>query len=238
MFERRRHQAVFTALSRLDADLLARAECYFGGGTAIVLLLGEYRESADVDFLCASQNGYRTLREAIASRGISGLLQEGKEIHCRRDLRADQYGIRTVLEIDDELLKFELVREARIDLDGEYSVRLGVPVLSREDMYAEKLLANADRWADRATLSRDVIDLSVMMSRWGPIPDASWEKAHDAYGTSIDSSYAKAVERIRRPAWLRECMKQMAMGDGLFDEILAQHGGPIEDSEGEERLRP
>lgn len=30
--------------------------------------------------------------------------------------------------------------------------RLGVPVLTRDYLYAEKLLANADRWADKAVL--------------------------------------------------------------------------------------
>lgn len=44
---------VMEALRALDAAALTRAECYFGGGTRIALALGEYRESADVDFVGA-----------------------------------------------------------------------------------------------------------------------------------------------------------------------------------------
>lgn len=63
-FNRPHHRRIASFLSSLDADFLAGCGCYFGGGTAIVLLLNEYRESVDVDFLCSSTAGYRTLREA------------------------------------------------------------------------------------------------------------------------------------------------------------------------------
>ncbi|WP_158641762.1 hypothetical protein [Candidatus Glomeribacter gigasporarum] len=36
-----------------NSELLQEAQCSFGGGAAIALSLDEYRESADVDFLCA-----------------------------------------------------------------------------------------------------------------------------------------------------------------------------------------
>ena len=55
LFQRKRHNDVLHVLRSLNGPLLLDAECYFGGGTAIVLNLGEYRESVDVDFLCASQ---------------------------------------------------------------------------------------------------------------------------------------------------------------------------------------
>jgi hypothetical protein len=51
MFERPRHQKIAKLLRSMDADLLTHAKCYFGGGTAIALKLGEYRESVDVNFL-------------------------------------------------------------------------------------------------------------------------------------------------------------------------------------------
>ena len=60
-FRRPHHNAVLTVLNSLDGELLKRAECFFGGGTAIVLSLDEYRESADIDFLCSSQEGYLSL---------------------------------------------------------------------------------------------------------------------------------------------------------------------------------
>ena len=58
------------ALERVRADVLAQSQCFFGGGTRIALALGEYRESADIDFLCASRTGYRTLRASVTQRSL------------------------------------------------------------------------------------------------------------------------------------------------------------------------
>ena len=52
-----RHLAVAKALATLDAGFLKRSQCFFGGGTRIVLELKEYRESADIDFLCSDREG-------------------------------------------------------------------------------------------------------------------------------------------------------------------------------------
>ncbi len=57
MFERPHHQRIAKFLATLDAEFLAQSGCYFGGGTAIVLSLNEYRESMDVDFLRDSIDG-------------------------------------------------------------------------------------------------------------------------------------------------------------------------------------
>ena len=51
MFERPHHRRIAKLLGALDAAKLASHHCFFGGGTAIALLHGEYRESRDVDFL-------------------------------------------------------------------------------------------------------------------------------------------------------------------------------------------
>lgn len=48
----------------------------------------------------------------------------------------------------------------------------------REDLFAEKLLANADRSADRAMYSRDAIDLGMMIAAWGPPPGAALAAMH------------------------------------------------------------
>lgn len=68
MFKRPHHQTIAKILNAFDADILADAECYFSGGTAIALELNEYRESVDIDFLCASQDGYRKLRKFVYPR--------------------------------------------------------------------------------------------------------------------------------------------------------------------------
>tara|TARA_R110000868_G_scaffold221395_1_gene472963 strand:+ start:389 stop:991 length:603 start_codon:yes stop_codon:yes gene_type:complete len=199
VFRRPHHNAILTALTSFDGDLLQSAECYFGGETAIVLSLDEYRESIDIDFMCASREGYRMLREITWDRGFEGLIKPSMPI------------------------KFEIVRESRISLSGAVDARLGVPQLARDDMYTEKLLANADRWPDRAVLSRDIIDLSIMISRWGPIPEAAWEKARTAYGVTVDEAYGKAVDHIRDRDELRRCMRELSIDPALLDEILSAH---------------
>ncbi|HEX7817479.1 nucleotidyl transferase AbiEii/AbiGii toxin family protein [Dyella sp.] len=73
MFERAHHQRIAHVLQALDGELLRRSKCYFAGGTAIALQCGEYRESVDVDFLCADPGGYRLVREAIALPTLGAL---------------------------------------------------------------------------------------------------------------------------------------------------------------------
>ena len=79
-------------------------------------------------------------------------------------------------------------------------------------------------------MSRDVIDLPVMISRWGPIPEDAWTKAMAAYGGTVESSFDRAVGIIRDPLWLARCLTNMQARSGLEDEILALHGGPLEPS--------
>jgi len=153
-FRRPHHRAIAKALHSLDSDLLSKARCFFGGGTAITLKCDEYRESVDIDFLCSSTDGYRDLIMATWGKGLVGLLRPGADIEEIRELRADQIGFRAIVGCLGSNIKFEILREARIDVSGSFDPALGVPVLSREDMYAERLLANADRWRDTSTLSR------------------------------------------------------------------------------------
>ena len=152
-------------------------------------------------------------------------------VRALRELRGDQYGLRTQIAVGETAIKFEIVREARISLNGRDHPHLGIPTLLREDMYCEKLLANADRFNDSAVLSRDILDLTMMISRWGPIPEIAWAKARTAYGESVDRAYAKAVSHVRVRAWLQKCMEVMSMDPKLEDEILTVHGGPLEPDE-------
>src|SRR5690606_19990840 len=78
----------------------------------------------------------------------------------------------------------------------------------------------------RAVINRDIIDLSMMISRFGPIPEAAWSKAKDAYGETVVKAYDEAVQAIRDPRWLKNCMTGMGMDLDLMHEILAPHGGP------------
>jgi hypothetical protein len=215
MFEpaRPRHRVVIDALSQLDGAFLARAECFFGGGTRIVLALGEYRESADIDFLCASREGYRTLREAVSDRSLGAIA--GKRLRLAREVIADRYGIRTVLDIGGERLKLEIILEARIGLSGDTDGDLRVPVLDAVSCCAEKFLANADRGRDESVLGRDVIDLAFMAARWGPEPlRAGRAIATEAYGKAVTADAKRAATRmLERADWRRRCVAALSLTD-------------------------
>jgi len=218
MFSLPRHQKIALVLQTFDADVLRDAECYFGGGTAIVLGLGEYRESVDIDFLCASSDGYRKLRNIVGS-GLGALLK--KPITHLREVRTDQYKIWTILEVDKVPVKVEIVREGRVSIQPDQNGLLGVPLLSRDDLYCQKLLANADRGLDRALLSRDIIDLAMMIRGWGAIPPQSWEKARAAYGDQLMKAFHRCVGLVSDPDYLQSCLRKMNMDETLAAEIIA-----------------
>lgn len=218
MFERPHHQRVAHILRAMDPQLLLQAKCYFGGGTAIALQLDEYRESVDVDFLCSDKDGYRLLRNAIAPPTLGAVLRA--PIKHIRDVRMQRDKISTFLEVDETPVRVEFVLEARIDISGAMDPALGVPVLSREDMYAEKLLANADRGLDRSQMSRDLIDLAMMIAAWGPIPAAALAKTVEAYGQAIYDYFDRGLALLRDDRYRAECLSAMAMAPGLADPII------------------
>lgn len=227
MYQRPQHNSILGVLHALDSNLLGRAECWFSGGTAIVLQLGEYRDCADIAFCCASQEGYRLLREVTFDQGLRGLLVAGAGLEALRELRMNQYGMHAAITHGGSRIGFSITREAGNGHSGAINPDFGVPMLAREDMYAGKLLANADRWQDGAAQSRDIIDLSMMITVWGDIPAASWAKARGAYGDSVLKAYEGAVRMIRDPEWLARCMKNLAIDPAIGAQILGPHGGPL-----------
>ncbi|WP_177177942.1 nucleotidyl transferase AbiEii/AbiGii toxin family protein [Citreimonas salinaria] len=215
------HSAILSILRSIDGEFLAGSKCFLSGGTAIPLCSEGYRKSPDIDFLCSDRDGFRALRTALAGKpNLDGILRLGETIETVRDIRADRYGLKTVVRANGIDIKIEIVLEARIELDGALDSRLGVPVLSRELMYAEKLLANSDRWQDPAALSEDILDLSVMISRWG------WHIAEEAYGPGVRDDFAEAVKKIRDLDWIGYCVTQMEVDEACAEGILQLHDRP------------
>jgi hypothetical protein len=210
-FKRPAHRQVAEVMGALDASFLDRAHCYFAGGTRIVLELGEYRESRDVDFMCADRDGYRLLREAVSAESLGPIASGG--ISLAREVRADQYGIRTFLDMDGSKFKFEILRENRIELEGEEIARIPVPCLTRKHCFAEKFLANADRGLDASTLSRDIVDLAFMMQGW-PRTHAldGLALAESAYGSSVKRSLAATVAKMQEDrAYRNRCVDGLGL---------------------------
>jgi hypothetical protein len=113
MFERPHHQKIAKLLGSMDAELLAQARCYFGGGTAITLKLGEYRESVDVDFLCSDSDGYRLLRNAITPPTLGAILRS--PIRHLRDVRTQRDKISTYLEVEAVPIRVECAGRTHFD---------------------------------------------------------------------------------------------------------------------------
>ncbi|MDQ2926572.1 MAG: nucleotidyl transferase AbiEii/AbiGii toxin family protein [Pseudomonadota bacterium] len=214
MFEREHHRSVALVLQSLDPEVLASRHCYFGGGTAMALRYGEYRESVDIDFLVSDLAGYRNLRQMLDSgQGLNPLVREGMQLELVRELRADQYGIRTQLRSGGATIKFEIVLEGRIELalPGDDDRVCGIASLSPLDLAAEKLLANADRWADDAVFSRDLVDLAMQQPSRALLK-AACAKAEGAYGASIRRSLGQAVNALRdRAHRLDDCMRALGI---------------------------
>ena len=213
MFVRAHHQRIHEILLALDAQFLRAHQCYFGGGTAIVLQHDEYRESVDIDFLICDVDCYRAMRIAMRDEvnltkffGLDrGVITEVPEI------RADQYGIRAKLPINAQSVKFEIVFEARITFDApNVSDQVaGVTTLTRTDLVASKLLANVDRWLDSSVMSRDIIDLAMIEAS-----NEDWAramgKADQAYGPVVKDSLQQAKSQLLNdPLRLSRCMEAL-----------------------------
>ena len=217
MFERPHHQRIARVLQALDAEQLRAHACWFGGGTAIALRFGEYRESVDIDFLVSDLARYRALRHALTGpAGLGAVTRAGAiPLQQDREVRADQYGIRTRVVVDGHPIKLEIVFEARIALEtpNEGHAVAGVGTLTLLDLATSKLLANADRWGDEGVFGRDLIDLAMMRPSL-PLLRKAVAKAEGAYGASVLRDLARAIERMQaREGWLERCMAAMAMRD-------------------------
>lgn len=215
VFERPHHRRIARVLAALDGGRLREAGCWFGGGTAIVLDHGEYRESVDIDLLVSDVAGYRRLREWLGGRAdlLPILRRDASPLTVSRELRADQYGIRTWLDVDGEAIKFEIVLEARMELDvpGADETVCGVSRLTRTDLAASKLLANSDRWADDSVFARDAIDLAMMDLPPRQLRPAI-DKARAAYGDVVTRDMLRALAALReRKGHLARCMRAMSM---------------------------
>lgn len=205
MYERAHHQRIAGVLGRLDGARLLAAGCYFGGGTAITLRYGEYRESVDIDFLVSGAGGYRDLRARIRNSGLSALARPGSvPLVTGDDIRIDQYGIRTWIVEQGVQIKFEIVQESRVGLapPGNSDLVCGVPSLSPIDL--------------------------AMMAPWATLQRHAIGKAGGAYGPDlVRSKLLEGISRFReREGWLRRCLSVMSVT--VPEAVVWQKLRPIE----------
>jgi Nucleotidyl transferase AbiEii toxin, Type IV TA system len=212
------HNKILTILESLDVDLLKESFAYFGGGTLIALDFGEYRQSKDVDFICPVLPGYRHLRTAVFEGGYKALFNDLKRVQVGRGT-TDQYGIRMVIEVEGELIKTEIIAEARFELDPpRYPAWSPVACLSINDCFTSKLLANSDRHMDDSVEARDLIDLAVLRLQ-SPIPQQAIDKAEHAYETLRPLKVA--VQRFQERSSFRErCFSGLQIDDAQIPKLM------------------
>jgi hypothetical protein len=213
MFRRERHRLVGRILAAAANDVLERCSAGFGGGTRIALVLDEYRESHDMDFLCSDTRGYAELRSLVRDSGPTALIASAPGLVFPREPRIDQYGVRFPVMVDGVSIRFEVVNEGRIAFGPfERPPGLPVPCLGSEDCFAEKLLANSDRWTDRDVLSRDLIDLAMMAAPSGAIPALAMQKAERAYGSVLRRDLDKARDAfLASPEHRERCFRGLGI---------------------------
>lgn len=227
MFRRDLYRSMGRILEAFDPQVLERTSFRFGGGTCLALGHAEYRLSRDLDFVCSDPRGYAALRSSVRDSGYDALFpaEARAALGFPREIRVDQYGLRFPVVVDGVSIRVELIREARIVLGSPARVEwTRVPVLSITDAFAEKLLANSDRWADRDDLSRDLVDLAVLRGAHGSIPDAAWAAAEAAYGLAPRQDLRKAAERfLQDPPYQERCFTGLDIegSDDVLDGIRA-----------------
>lgn len=207
-----RHNLVLKILQGLNSTFLGKCHCFFGGGTRLSLELNEYRESIDIDLICADRAGYRMLRQTVRDNSLGDISVASPKF--LRSVRTDIYGIRTFFEVETQPIKFEIVAEARIELSSMKVQGIPVLCLSRRSCFAEKLLANTDRGRDKSTLSRDLIDLAFMITHW-PEADfvAGWSDAEGAYGNTIARELSATLTMLEDRSYRQACCQELNIAD-------------------------
>lgn len=220
-FTRQHHQRIEHILRRLNAGLLVANKVGFGGGTAIALRNDEYRVSVDIDLMVSDIDGYRAIKTLVGRGEIGNLFKEPVDFDFRM---SDQYAIRSFVFNEATQIKLEIVFDAYVPLNyaPESDWICGVPTLSNTSLIAEKLLANADRWADSSMFSRDLLDLAIMRKNAGELA-RGLELATNAYKSGVLDSALKAIEAlISTPGRLARCRDALSIDTlNLIDLTIA-----------------
>lgn len=208
-------------LALLNGDLLAGAQCFLAGGTAVAIQNDYYRKSLDIDFVVSSVEGYKRLRE-IVLENPSGIFKSPPNF--LREPISDRYGIRMVLGgSNGEPVKFEIVSIANgvnLNPDTDNKV-LGLLMPTRTDYAWLKLLANDDRGADSSVLSRDIFDIAILGLDEDELREA-YRKALTSYSSAVARVNTRATELLDDEKLMKERMEKLSIDLSLFDFLAFQ----------------
>lgn len=221
MFDRLQHRRIAFILQNLKKENLAACGCLFGGGTALSLQLGEYRESVDIDFSCGSTEHYAKLRKGFFDEGASFLFHH--DLTLSRELRADRSALRCTIDLKDgeKPIKFEIILEGYLGgLLPSITQVCDIPCLHPQDSMATKLMANADRGLDEAFAFRDLIDFIIATDHFGPISSESLARIKKTYDDTAEKSAVKTARYlVEHPKKLETAFLELSINDDVTSLI-------------------
>lgn len=213
------HHNILTILQSLNSKGLESGSAYFGGGSVLALDFYEYRLSQNIDFIsCVNAGGYKYLRKIVFDDGYEALFNDLSKIQIGR-ITTDQYGIRMNVVVNDMSIKIEIIAETRFQLDApRYPSWSPVPCLSLNDCFTSKLLANSDRYIDKAVESRDLIDLAFLRLQ-SSIPKSAIDKAENSY--EIMQPLKRAIELFQENTEYRQkCFQGLQITSSWIPKII------------------
>lgn len=222
MYRRPRHNATHKALLQFDKAFLLENKVLFGGDTRIAMELDEFRESVDIDFVCPSIESYRAVRSAVSSSSFGDLVNG--ELELIREIRADRYGVRTAIKVNDTPIKLEFISFSDYRLSMAETTSLPVPALDQDSCYITKLLALADRYAfpDK----KDFIDLLTMQRKWGAPSQKAWAEVKRHYGEAPFKTLHKQLDMfLAYPEPILSAAAKLDITDEATLENLHQSAG-------------
>lgn len=201
------HKALAAALEMMDGPRLGALGCRLVGATPLALTLGEHRVAKRLRLYATSREGYGELRAAVWTDGPRRLFREAPQV--LRPPRTHMHGVH--FEILADLLPVPVEIHLAPGFDGPAGEDLhGVPQLPRADLFAERLLTNADRHRDPEFAGRDAFDLAVMRQAWGEIPLGAWARAESLYGPTARWAWEAAERNLATPGWLEARLPALA----------------------------
>ncbi len=219
MFGIEHHNNILKILDAFNPEVFKKAFAYFDGGTLLALEYDEYRLSKDIGFLFPyGTENYRYLRNLIYDEGIVALFQSTRDIELG-GTTINQYGIRFPIVVNKITIKVEIVANGTFTLDPPvYPQWTKIPCLSISDRFTSKLMANADRWNDSSTQSRDLIDLAILRVN-NEIPARAIAKAEESY--EVKKPLLKAITNFTQQERYRDkCFEELNVPKEKFPIIM------------------
>lgn len=143
---------------------------------------GVFRQTRGINLVCASRAGFIALRNEVSKDSLGSLFCTDQQLSHSYLGTYDHAGFSGSIQLQSTSLsrvnvRYRVIFEPRIDLEGEVHPAYKVPVLSRSHLFVAKLLSNADRALLPRVSLNDMVDLAVMIADEGQIPPQAWQIA-------------------------------------------------------------